>query len=249
MNLSGAVVEYLNSLLRFYRKLEERFEENSIIQKFWRDMADDTSLQIQNLKSLQTSVWNQFKNAPDNSFESAFKAVKEVSAPPADVSDISLRDCFEISLRLTEPVVLKIYARLVRLQRKSAAATTLNFYIPVKAYVARLVRITESFAGDPMLIRRAQLLLVGLDKEVQEPVQEIRVPAANVLSAKTQKASVSGKVGVKTAKETKVGVKTAKATTKTPHGNIKTTAPKPVKAVPVKTKTPPGKTPATTKRA
>ena len=239
MNLLGAIVEHQNSLLRFYRKLEERFEENDVIQAFWRDMADDVSLQIQSLKSLPASSWNQLKNAPDNSFESAVKAVKEIPAPPADAADISLRNCFDISLRLAEPVVLKVCARMVRLLRKNSTAPALNLYILVKAYVARLVRATEFFSGDPLLIRRAQLLLAGLEKEVQEPAPEIKVPTSNAASAKTQKKPVLVKSNAKAAKET----------TNTPPGNVKNVSSKPAKAAPVKTKAVSGKPPATTKRA
>ena len=130
MSLSGTIAGHQNSLLQLYRKLEKRFEENSVIQTLWRDMADDVSLQIQSVKSFPSSVWNQFKNVPDNDFESA---VKSIHSPPVDVADISLRDSFEISLQLTEPIVLKIYARIVRSLRKNSTAPTLNFYILVKS--------------------------------------------------------------------------------------------------------------------
>jgi hypothetical protein len=184
MNLLGAIVEQQNSLFQFYRKLEERFEENSIVQALWRDMAGDVSMQIQSLKTLPPSFWNQFKQAPDDGFESA---IKSVPSPPANVTDISLRDSFEISLQLSEHVVLKIYARAVRLLRRNSTTPALNFYILVKTYVARLLRTTESFAGDPLLIRRAHLLLAGLEKEVQEPVAEIKPLMSKSSASKAQK--------------------------------------------------------------
>jgi len=208
MTLLGVIVEHQNLLLQLYRKLEERFEENSVIRTLWRDMAGDVSLQIQSLKSFPPSLLNQFKNTRDNGFESA---VKNVLSQPVDVTDISLRDGFEVSLRLTEPVVLKIYARLVRSLRKNSTAPALNFYILVKAYVARLVRTTESFAGDPMLNRRAQLLLLGFEKEVQEPALENKVLVSKPLSTKAQKDPVTA----------------AKETTKNPSKNAKAAASKP----------------------
>jgi len=239
MNLLDAIVEHQNSLLLFYRKLEERFEENSVIRTLWHDMAADVALQVESLKSLPASSWNQFKNAPDGSFESAVKAVKEITAPPEDAANILLCDCFEISLRLSEPVVLKINARMVRLLRKNTAAPALNLYILIKSYVTRLARATESFAGDPMLIRRAQLLLAGLEKEVQEPAPEIRIPTLNTMSAKTQKKPLSGKANAKAAKET----------ANIPPGNVKTASSKPAKNAPIKSKATSGKTPKTAKRA
>ena len=236
MNLLGVIVERQNSLVQLYLKLEERFEENSIIRTLWRDMAGDVSQQIQSIKSLPPSLWNQFKNAPDGGIE---PAVKSVPSPPANVADILLRDAFEISLQSTEPVVLKIYARIVRLLRKNSTAPALNFYILVKAYVARLVRTTESFAGDPVLIRRAQLLLLGFEKEVQEPALEIKLLAPGTPSAIARKAPVAGKAAARTEKET---------TKKTPK-NVKAAESKPAKAAKVKIKTLPGKKSATTKRA
>ena len=235
MNLLGAIVEHQNSLVQLYRKLEERFEENSVVSTFWRDMSGDVSQQIQSSKSLPSSLWNQFKNAPDGGIVSV---VKGVPSPPAGVSEISLRDAFDISLQLTEPVVLKIYARIVRLMRKNSTAPALNFYILVKAYVARLVRTVESFAGDPVLIRRAQLLLLGFEKEVQEPDPEIRYSTPRPLPASARKAPVTGKASaVESKKPTKIHPEKAKAA-----------GSKPAKTTQVKIKTLPAKKPVTTKR-
>jgi len=238
MNLSGIIIEHQNSLMQLYLKLERRFEENGVIQALWRDMAGDVSLQISSLKSLPPSFWNQLKKASGDDMASA---VKNIPSPPADVSDISLRNSFEISLQFAEPVVLKIYARVIRLLRKNSTAPSLDFYIMVKAYTARLARTAESFAGDPLLVSRARMLLANLEKEIQEPSPEIMALASKVLSlsAKTQKTSGSGKTVAGTTKET---------TKKSPQ-NAKAGASKPAKTTAVKTKTLSGKTPATTKRA
>ena len=239
MNLLGAIVEYQNSLLQLYRKFEERFEENSVIRTLWRDAAGDVELQIQSLKSFPPSLWNQVKNDQDGGFEPVVKAVKEGFALPANAANISLRDCFETSLQLAEPVILKIYARVIRLLRKNSTAPALNFYILVKAYVARLVRTTESFSGDPMLIRRAQALLAGLEKEVQEPARETKASKSNALSAKTQKADAAGKENAKA----------AKGTATKPHGNVKSASPESAKTASVKAQALLRKTPAAAKRA
>ena len=229
MNLLNAIVGHQNSLLRLYRKLEERFEENSIIQTLWRDMSEDVSLQIQNLKSLPPSFWNKFKNDPNNNFE---PSIKESPSASVNVSDISLRDGFEISLQMAEPVVLKIYARVVRLLREHSTAPALDFYILIKTYVARLVRTTESFSGDPLLIQRARLLVAELEKEVQEPTQKIKVLASMELSAKKQKKPVLDKA---------VPSKPAKKTIKVPPQSAQVAAHEPVKTAPQKPKAAPQK--------
>ena len=236
MNLSGAIVEHQNSLVQFYMKLAERFEENSIIRTLWHEMAGDVSEQIQSIKSLPPSFWNQLKNAPDGDIEST---VNRIPSPPADVADISIRGAFEISLQLTEPVILKIYSRAIRLLRKNSTAPALNFYILVKAYVAKLARTTDSFAGDPLLIRRAQMLLLGFEKEVQAPAPEIKSLASRTPSLSAHETSVTGKTIAKATKET----------TQKPLQNVKTDESKPAKAAQVKIKTSPVKKPATNKRA
>jgi len=262
MNLLSVIAGHQNSLLQLYRKLEQRFEENSIIKTLWSEMAGDVSLQIQSLKSFPSSLWTQLKNASDDDFASA---VKSISSPTADVAGISLRDCFETSLALTEPVVLKIYARIVRLLRKNSTAPALNFYILVKAYIARLARTTESYAGDPLLVRRAQLLIAGLEREVQDPDPEIKAIASRALSAKEQKTLISGKTKVKPAeaavKNQPKNVKSAEAAVKNQPKNVKSAeaavknqpkngkSAKTVKSTPVKTKTLSAKPPVKTRRA
>ena len=233
MNLSGSIVERQNSLLQFYLNLAERFEENSIIRTLWLDMAGDVSQQIESIKALPPSFWNQLKNDPSGDIQST---VNNVPPPPVDVANISLRNAFENSLQLTEPVVLKIYARAVRLLRKDSTAPALNFYILVKSYVTKLVRTTDSFAGDPLLIRRAQMLLMGFEKEVQEPASEI-------------KSSAPGKPQVNALDTGKAVAAAATKTTKKPPQNVKTAELKPVKSTQAKIKTLPGKKPVTTKRA
>ena len=215
MKLLNSIVEHQNSLLQLYLKLEQRFEENSVIRALWRDTADDVSLQIRTLQSLPPSFWNQFKNVPDDGFE---LIVKNAPSPPVDVADISLRDGFEISLRLAEPVVLKIYARVIRLLRKNSTLPALDFYIMVKTYVTRMARTTGSFAGDPKLTNRAQLLVAGLDKEARESVPATRTP-----STPQPKKSTSPP-------KTAVSSKTAKEKTKKQPENIKPASPKSAKS-------------------
>ncbi|MDR1727630.1 MAG: hypothetical protein LBT74_06840 [Acidobacteriota bacterium] len=191
MNLSGSIAEHQHSLQRMYQKLADRFAENGVIRALWRDMSEDVSLQIQGLKSLPNSFWNQLKKAPDDRLEAAVKGHRPVAA---DTESVSLRESFELTLQSSEPVILKIYARIVRLLRSSPVTDqSLDFYILVKAHAARIVRITESFAGDPTLIRRARMLLQGLEKEVQEPDPE-EVKAASQASKKPKAAGATAKL-------------------------------------------------------
>ena len=42
----------------------------------------------------------------------------------------------------------------------------------VKAHLARITRVTQSYSGDPVVIQRANSLLQAFEKEVQEPHNE-----------------------------------------------------------------------------
>ena len=203
MNLSGPIAEHQNSLQRIYQKLADRFEENSIIQTLWRDMSEDVSLQIQGLRALPSSFWNQLKKSPDIHLETAVKGYRPVAA---STETVSLRESFELVLQSSEPVLLKIYARIIRLLRGTPAThQSLDFYILVKAHVARIVRSIESFAGDPILIQRAQLLLHEWEKEVQKPEPEVKVAFPPTRAQKAPAAAVkssTAKVATKALKKT-----------------------------------------------
>ena len=231
MNLSGPIAEHQNSLQRMYQKLADRFEENSIIQALWRDMSEDVSLQIQGLRALPSSFWNQLKKSPDIHLEAA---VREYRPAAASMETVSLRESFELVLQSAEPVLLKIYARIVRLLRGTPVThQSLDFYILVKAHVARIVRGIESFAGDPVLIRRAQLLLYELEKEVQKPEPEVKVAVtatearkASVAAAKPTSTKATPKTLKKPAKTVQLKVsspksKSTKATPKRPKAHSK----------------------------
>ena len=169
MNLQGSITERQNSISHFYRKLENRFAGNSIIGALWSDMAHDISHQIGSLNALPSSFWSQLKKDPDGQLETA---VRESNLQLIEVS--SLKSCLDLALQFEETTILKIYAPIIRNLRKNWTNAALDFYIMVKSHVARIVRVTESFAGDPVLIQRAHLLLRGFEKAVQDPPIDVK---------------------------------------------------------------------------
>jgi hypothetical protein len=167
MNLHGSVTELQNNIVKLYLKLEQRFRENGLIRELWNAMAHDVSQQVKSLKALPPSFWNQIKKDEHELLEAAIK-----SSPHQineNTEDISLHGCFELALRLEEPTIIKTYVPLIRSLRKNLSNPALDFYIMVKAHLARIVRVTESFSGDPILIQRSNMLLHSFEKEIQEP--------------------------------------------------------------------------------
>jgi hypothetical protein len=90
--------------------------------------------------------------------------------------DLPLKQCFETALRFEQPTIMKIYVPIIRSLRKNWTNTALDFYIMVKAHLARITRVMESFSGDPLAIQRSNLLQQSFEKEVQTP-QEVIKPA------------------------------------------------------------------------
>lgn len=167
MNLQGSITENQNSIYRLYLKLEKRFTENTLIRELWNSMAQDLTQQIGSLKKFPTSFWTQKKKNPEGLPEAVHQAHSDQSIDIDEV--ISLKLCFALALEFEEPTILKVYVPIIRSLRKDWTVASLDFYILVKSHLARIVRATESFSGDPILIQRANLLLQGFEKEVQEP--------------------------------------------------------------------------------
>ena len=167
MNLHGSIKELQNTIVQLYLKSEHRFSENLLIRELWSTMAHDVSLQISSMNALPNSFWSQLKQDGDGLSAAFADNIRHQHFENEE--DASLRNCFERALQFEEPTILKIYVPLIRKLRENLTAPALDFYIMVKAHLARIVRVTESYSGDPVIIQRANLLLQNFEKEVQEP--------------------------------------------------------------------------------
>jgi hypothetical protein len=168
MNLHGSIKELQNKIVQLYLKSEHRFSENSLIRDLWSTMAHDVSLQISSMNELPHSFWSQLKQEKDGLSVEASESIRHQNIENEE--DPSLKRCFEHALQFEEPTILKIYVPLIRKLRENLTGPAVDFYIIVKSHLARIVRVTESFSGDPVIIQRANLLLQIFEKEVQEPL-------------------------------------------------------------------------------
>lgn len=174
MNLQGSITENQNAIYQLYLKLEQHFTENILIRELWSSMAQDVLQQISSLKNLPVSFWAQQKKNPERLPEPIHQARSSQTIDKVEV--LSLKLCFSLALDYEEPTILKVYVPIIRNLRKNWTNASLDFYILVKAHLARIVRVTEYFSGDPILVQRANLLLQGFEKEVQEPEISIILP-------------------------------------------------------------------------
>jgi hypothetical protein len=175
MNLQGCIAELQDTLENLYLEIEHRFKENQLIRDLWTAMAHDITQQKRSMSVLPSSFWHQIKEEQAGWPE----AISESIRPQADAKqkEMSLRHCFEHALQLEEPTILNVYIPIIRKLRENWTDQALDFYIMVKAHITRITRVTQSFAGDPVIIQRSSLLLQRFEKEVQGPQSTLEHPA------------------------------------------------------------------------
>jgi hypothetical protein len=174
MNLHGSIKELQSTIVKLYLELEQHFSENHLIRELWNTMAHDVSQHIHSLDALPQSFWSQLKKEPSTLTVEAVESARKQNIEIA--GEISLRLCFDRALLLEEPTILKVYIPLIRRLRENLTEPSLDFYIMVKAHLARITRVTQSFSGDPVIIQRANSLLETFEKDVQEHHAELRLP-------------------------------------------------------------------------
>ena len=184
MNLQGSIRDLQKRISQLYLDIGQRFSENSLIRELWESMGHDVSKQLHSLDVLPQSFWNQLKKHQAGLSES-IGALKNLQINEIK-DDGSLKGCFEQALSVEEPTILKIYVPIIRSLRENWTDQALDFYIMVKAHLARIVSVTKAFSGDPILIRRSNILLENFERGVQEPVPVTGVlPASKRLAGKT----------------------------------------------------------------
>ena len=127
--------------------------------------------QAASLKSLPGSFWTTTENGRGDP-ERRARALLGSAASPA-MGKQGAPHCFARTLDFEEPIILRTYVPLIRLLRTEWTDHALDFYIIVKAHVARLTRIIEPLSGDPSLTQRAPNLSAEFEREVQRPLHPV----------------------------------------------------------------------------
>jgi hypothetical protein len=166
MNLQGSITELQDTIIKLYLDLEQGFRENQLVRDLWSAMAQDVTQQKRSMSALPHSFWTKLKDEQDG-FSRAVSEIRKQTNENKE--DQSLKSCLERTLIYEEPTTLQLYAPIIRKLREDWTDQALDFYIMVKAHLARITRVTQAFAGDPVVIQRSSLLLQRFEKEVQEP--------------------------------------------------------------------------------
>jgi len=168
MNLQGSLARFLKSGSIFYRRRADCFNQNQIVRDAWLRLAQDMDLQASSLHNLPPAFRREIQTDQRDLVESVGSGFPiKGDAQPCD--SVLLEESLGRSLSLEEPVVLRIYAPLIRRLRRAWTSRALDFYVIVKSHVVGLMRLVQTYCGDPALIERATILLENFEKEAQEP--------------------------------------------------------------------------------
>lgn len=153
---------------RYYFDISERFRENSLICEKWRAIGSGLEKQSEVLKALPLSFW---KALDRQEARSLLKAVANVlnSEHAGPAAQDPLRQCFAKCLDSEEPVILEIYAPLLRTLKAHWTDRALDWYIMVRSHLTRLIQSIEPFCGEPMLARRCALLAERFELALNQP--------------------------------------------------------------------------------
>jgi hypothetical protein len=195
MSLHGSTTELQNALAQLYLKFKQRFSENALIRELWSCMAHDISQQMGSFKSFPSSFWlhlGKDQKDQDGLTETDIQSIRKKITENKE--DKTLQQCFETALQIEEPTIIKVYIPIIRNLRTNWTDEALDFYIMVKAHLARITRATGSFSGNPIVIRRSNLLQQNFEKEILMP-QEIAKPPEKIRKkrgAKTARKPLAG---------------------------------------------------------
>ena len=165
---------------KYYLQLQQRFALNGLVSEMWGSMGQDLLAQVEGIRKLPSAFWLSLQKREVELSRAAESICTRFSAE----NDGTLSACLSRTFDLEEPIILGIYAPLIRRLRTDWTEVALDFYVLVRARIVKLARLIQTYAGDPALCQRCAVLLVNLDKEVQEP-SEVAVSKKGKASRKS----------------------------------------------------------------
>jgi hypothetical protein len=183
--LRGSLSQLQRAVAKFYFQLQQRFEGNVLVSSMWAAMGSDLQAQVESLSKLPSSFW-QSLTKQERELSNAVERIPPLSGedPPGSLRSYLLR-----TVDIEELIILDVYAQLIRRLRIEWTELALDFYVEVKAHLARVARSIQLYSGDPALIQRCAVLLQSFEKGVQGPaiVEEIPKKPSRKKSAQPKK--------------------------------------------------------------
>ena len=196
MGLHASLAKMLRAGSRFYQERADCFVHNPVIREAWLLLAHDMQQQARSLESLPPDFWREFHSS-EREIISNIEKCSFIKARGYPCDTVPLQDSIVRTLSFEEPVILGIFAPLIRRLRLAWIERALDFYVMVKAHVARLTHLVRTYSSDPVLIQRGISLLGAFEQEVQKPAASAakKVEAARRTTKRKPAAQVSKRTG------------------------------------------------------
>jgi len=195
MNLRGSLTKLLKGGSVFYKERARLFEHNPVIRDAWLQFSQDMEQQVAGLRELPPAFWREVEPL-EKSLAESVRACLDL-LPKRNNNEVpSLQSAMCQTLSCAEPVILHVFAPLIRKLRTSWSNRSLGFYVIVKAHVTHVNRLIETYCGDPILIQKAANLMEAFEREAQEP-EIVPVQKARRIASSSPKARKSAKVRTK----------------------------------------------------
>ena len=163
--LRGPLSKVQKSIAKCYLQLQQRFEGNSLISDSWSAMGGDLQAHAESLRKLPSTFWQSLHKQE----KELFAALESAQSSNSNTLSGTLHACLTGALDLETPIILKVYAPLIRQLRMEWTDRATDFYVMVTAHLARLARLIHLYSGDPVLSQKCDLLFRDFEKEVQYP--------------------------------------------------------------------------------
>jgi hypothetical protein len=157
-------------------------------------MGHDLLVQAESLKKLPSSFWHSLKKQEKELARQADLILSRYTRKEVG----TFQSCLARTLDWEEPIIIEVCAPIISRLRSNWTDFALDFYVMVKAHIARIARLIQTYSGDPYLSQRCAALLGNLEREIQGTVEVDKVPANAVskraTSARRSRKAVRGRL-------------------------------------------------------
>ncbi|MFH1574168.1 MAG: hypothetical protein ABIG68_09300 [Acidobacteriota bacterium] len=151
--------------VKFYLKASEQFKTNPLICQKWSMLAAGLKPGGDSFRSLPKSLWNLLAEDAGSMLEAVATAgalLKDGLGP-----EPTLRQYLKRILEIEEPLVLSVYAPIVRTLRSNWTDRAMDFYVMTRSHITTVTRLIEPFCGEPEMMQRSSLLVHRFEEEIQ----------------------------------------------------------------------------------
>jgi hypothetical protein len=150
----------------FYFMISEQFKGNPLVHEKWLAIGNELEKQVATVKTLPPSYWKMLNVSDAKSLLQTVTGALNLNLRTAS-GEVALRQYFTLTMDLEEPIILHVYAPIVRMLRASWTDRSLDLYVMIRSHLTRLIRLIEPFCGEPLLTQRCALLVQRFEQELQ----------------------------------------------------------------------------------